>query len=1405
MRAQSSPSSRAWTVDRAGALLLAVLLGAVGPAAAIPPAPPFSFEINTQPNNYVVQGVNDPASPDYMHPLKLLSAAFALDSGLPPEPGVPPGYHVGYAQTGFVTPYFSAGTRTVQFYDCKIENNPDDIGCDNGFATVGRILMPTTVYRDRSAACIRAVLGHELFHHVEFRYADNGGESGCSGVWGKTACEGQARAMQDKIYLDLDLDPGAACVAPYLGEVNNYLGTPNQPLWSSDYKSALWWTYLMEQYGTVTAEPQRGTDFLAYWWMDAQDTIDQPNAYAITDRTIDLSAPEDSVVNAFHDFTIANVAKDFDLSGTSANFRNRYSYRDEDPVPGEDNDQVYAAVPFSGSLVVPNPGTRETLYGVTPYGATYARWNVSNCPTGSILRYEVVPTLAFDAGGFGILVDPSGMYSLLATRGDPRRPGLLYKARARDWTREIVQPLNRYDELITVIAGRYGIVQGVHRVTCDTVAHYADLPFASPTNPVTPGPGNALGAIVVPVSVPPVLPLRDAELRTVDAAMVEFLVDGRPLRAQAGGVASPVARTVEFIVDPVLDPPLPDGDYDLTVRVGAEETVIPQGLRLGEVRAQVLLAIDTSTSMLSPTAGSRLASTRRAARNLVYGLDAQHRLGLIEFAGNNTEPDQDAVLRANLLPLSDAHRTTVRNALDAFASGPNRFTSIGDALSLAVQVFAASAEPRQRRHVVLLSDGSENEGLRWSDVDEAVIDAGVAVHAIALGPLADQPLLQRIATATGGTYQYVEVGATTDEAALGDAFIAATEAIARRTRVLDNETITISGSQTETVSVRVPDGLATGPRARFFALVDRTRAGVGAIAQVRVFMPGGAELVDGVNGARIVRVGDDVIVDGQIITGEWLIQVVAASGITTEPISVHAAVSSAAGLLAVPSLGRPVQQSPSGSDVLVGDSGVVQIALLVPAVQRVREAAARARFPDGTEQLVALNDDGERGDATAGDGVWSGVYRRITTGAPTGFPDDASQTGTRGSYQARIAVTLDNGGGPVVRVYAGHGWAARAPVTLVDTDLDVMPDRYEQQQACLDPAQPDGSLDVDADGQASLLEYQAGTDPCDADTDGGGETDGAELARGASPLAPGDDALPRMAFAQVETPDGEHEETTPLPPRSIGLRFATDPRYATVLVQRRSSPSSAFMTVATLDAAQARGRHVDTNLVAGQAYQYRLVPRDAAGRSGPPSDVLTGVAYLDPSPPLGAFQIENGRPRTDQSTIAVQSSLYQKVWVPSNFRVRIGDLPAGPWQPFAPTTTLALPTVTAPTLTTISMRLRDAEGHESQDYVDDIMRYPPGSLGSVRLRVVGAAAPGLPLRGALLRVVDSEIEPTAVSGTDGVVGLDSLLPGTYLLEIALPGQPVVQRQAVVQAGGVLDLGDVVVGNVADPVFANGFE
>ena len=48
---------------------------------------------------------------------------------------------------------------------------------------------------------------------------------------------------------DLDLDPAASCVATFRGQVNNYLNQPDITIWQASYGSALFWTYLMEQYG----------------------------------------------------------------------------------------------------------------------------------------------------------------------------------------------------------------------------------------------------------------------------------------------------------------------------------------------------------------------------------------------------------------------------------------------------------------------------------------------------------------------------------------------------------------------------------------------------------------------------------------------------------------------------------------------------------------------------------------------------------------------------------------------------------------------------------------------------------------------------------------------------------------------------------------------------------------------------------------------------------------------------------------------------------------------------------------------------------------------------------------------------------------------------------------------------
>ena len=199
----------------------------------------------------------------YMPPALIQSNADALDRIGVESQGYPLGYHDGYVDLGFLAPYFSTSPGDVPFWACGNPANAAD-DCDNGLANPSAITMPSDFFRNRSASCNRMILGHELFHHVEYAYINAGAGSvnGCGGTFGKTVCEGMARAMQDKIYFDLDLNPGASCAAPFLGEADSYLDNPDRALWTASYGAALFWTYLMEQYGTFNEEPYRGADFI---------------------------------------------------------------------------------------------------------------------------------------------------------------------------------------------------------------------------------------------------------------------------------------------------------------------------------------------------------------------------------------------------------------------------------------------------------------------------------------------------------------------------------------------------------------------------------------------------------------------------------------------------------------------------------------------------------------------------------------------------------------------------------------------------------------------------------------------------------------------------------------------------------------------------------------------------------------------------------------------------------------------------------------------------------------------------------------------------------------------------------------------------------------------------------------
>ncbi|MCB0089341.1 MAG: hypothetical protein KDE54_15645, partial [Caldilineaceae bacterium] len=144
---------------------------------------------------------------------------------------------------------------------------------------------------------------------------------------GKWFFEGQARMISDRVWEDIDYSPEGSFIAA----AGLYLTMPNWPvqidsdgdnqldiaqaqgLLGTSYNAALWWTYLVEQAGALyTGTTSEGADFLKAvleqslppTQLTGWDAVDAALRQRIG-RGFDLT---------FWDFTIANYARDFDLS-----------------------------------------------------------------------------------------------------------------------------------------------------------------------------------------------------------------------------------------------------------------------------------------------------------------------------------------------------------------------------------------------------------------------------------------------------------------------------------------------------------------------------------------------------------------------------------------------------------------------------------------------------------------------------------------------------------------------------------------------------------------------------------------------------------------------------------------------------------------------------------------------------------------------------------------------------------------------------------------------------------------------------------------------------------------------------------------------------------------------------------
>ncbi len=186
--------------------------------------------------------------------------------------------------------------------------------------------------------------------------------------------------MQEKVYSDID----GSSDSDYLARVNVLLSNPNQNILDLDYDSVLFWNYLAEQFGTATTEPAYGVDFISRYWERAADA--SPDVVGALEATLGefdrrTTATVDygvSLTEIFQDFSIANIAKDLDL--TDVDSPGRYRYEDEDDGTGMN----YGSVARAWSDDIPpahGPASDSVAHGG---GATYYQANTTSLASGLV-------------------------------------------------------------------------------------------------------------------------------------------------------------------------------------------------------------------------------------------------------------------------------------------------------------------------------------------------------------------------------------------------------------------------------------------------------------------------------------------------------------------------------------------------------------------------------------------------------------------------------------------------------------------------------------------------------------------------------------------------------------------------------------------------------------------------------------------------------------------------------------------------------------------------------------------------------------------------------------------------------------------------------------------------------------
>ncbi len=591
-----------------------------------------------------------------------------------------------------------------------------------------------------------------------------------------------------------------------------------------------------------------------------------------------------------------------------------------------------------------------------------------------------------------------------------------------------------------------------------------------------------------------------------------------------------------------------------------------------------------------------------------------------------------------------SHRETIQNTIAVESVGAA--TSIGAGMQKARDEYDPKKDPERKCSFVLLSDGYENTIPMWADVRAAVTAEGCPIHTIALGPQANEALLQQIAASVpGGTYDYAnQSGSVPLKPVQGEPAAPSAASISwenNLSRVYDYKAAQIAGRQRIQTFETIGDKDQSVDYS--FFVDDATDKAVLAIAwqsaatgyQIQLFDPDGNEAFPtallGANasyGSLLRRVSpqhtNEVWELGQPMQGFWKLKI---SNLLRDYL-VSATVESFYQLHLF--IGVPLEQPSIGTIVPIQAMFVGPDQPLLGA-----DVNALVHDPAGVDHNLHLFDDGNHGDGEAEDGVYGNFYSATAFGDGSVFdpPAEGFAPEVVGSYLVNAVATK----GDIRR--EAQGSFALDPAE--DSNRNDIPDSWEKQYGLDNPKADD---DPDGDRLTNYCEYRSGTDPLNSDTDGGGQSDGSEVPNCIAdpstqdPLNPVDDRVGRIGSLNLRR---ILNSRLLLPAIQLSWGAPSAGSLVNVDLYRQEVPTSRAPQVGewTLIGADLQGNeYEDINVQVGMAYRYRIVPSIAFGPDAPnaPTAVADGAVEesewalpsSDPYPPNGTILINNGDPAT---------------------------------------------------------------------------------------------------------------------------------------------------------------------------------